>query len=47
MNNLDAVQIATDPTIKEIRFKRAYIHTSVDEKLRNLPEFMPLYDSWI
>ncbi|MBP1706915.1 MAG: amidohydrolase 2 [Chloroflexi bacterium] len=43
MNNIDAALKEIDRSIKDLRFKGIYIHTPVDEKPLDLPEFMPLY----
>lgn len=44
MNNTDAALKETDRAIKDLRFKGVYLHTPVDEKPLDLPEFMPLYE---
>ena len=44
MNNIDAALKETDRAIKNLRFKGVYIHTPVDEKPLDAPEFMPLYE---
>jgi predicted TIM-barrel fold metal-dependent hydrolase len=44
MNNIDAALKETDRAIKELGFKGVYLHTPVDEKPLDLPEFMPLYE---
>jgi predicted TIM-barrel fold metal-dependent hydrolase len=44
MNDMDAALKETDRAIKELRFNGAYLHTPVDEKPLDLPEFMPLYE---
>ena len=44
MNDMDAALKETDRAIKELKFKGVYLHTPVDEKPLDLPEFMPLYE---
>jgi len=44
MNNIDAALKEADRAINDLRFKGVYIHTPVDEKPLDLPEFMPLYE---
>ncbi|MCJ7596481.1 MAG: amidohydrolase family protein, partial [Desulfobacterales bacterium] len=44
MNNIDAALEETDRAIKDLGFKGVYLHTPVDEKPLDLPEFMPLYE---
>jgi predicted TIM-barrel fold metal-dependent hydrolase len=43
MNNMDEALKETDRAIQELGFKGVYLHTPVDEKPLDLPEFMPLY----
>ena len=44
MSDLDAALKETDRAIKELGFKGVYLHTPVDEKPLDLPEFFPLYE---
>jgi predicted TIM-barrel fold metal-dependent hydrolase len=44
MNNIDAALEETDRCIKDLKFRGVYIHTPVDEKPLDSPEFMPLYE---
>jgi predicted TIM-barrel fold metal-dependent hydrolase len=44
MNNIDAALEETDHCIKDLKFKGVYLHTPVDEKPLDSPEFMPLYE---
>ncbi|MBN2063101.1 MAG: amidohydrolase [Deltaproteobacteria bacterium] len=44
MNNFDAALEEIDRTIKDMRFRGVYLHTPVDEKPLDIPEFMPLYE---
>lgn len=44
MNNVDAALKETDRCIKDLKFKGVYLHTPVDEKPLDSPEFLPLYE---
>jgi aminocarboxymuconate-semialdehyde decarboxylase len=44
MNNMDAALEETDRCIKDLKFKGVYLHTPVDEKALDAPEFLPLYE---
>ena len=44
MNNMDAALKETDRAIKDLKFKGVYLHTPVDEKPLDAPEFLPLYE---
>jgi predicted TIM-barrel fold metal-dependent hydrolase len=44
MNNIDAALEEADYAIKELKFKGVYLHTPVDEKPLDAPEFLPLYE---
>jgi predicted TIM-barrel fold metal-dependent hydrolase len=44
MNNMDAALKETDHAIKDLGFKGVYLHTPVDEKPLDAPEFLPLYE---
>jgi predicted TIM-barrel fold metal-dependent hydrolase len=44
MNNIDAALEEADYAIKQLRFKGVYLHTPVDEKPLDSPEFLPLYE---
>jgi len=44
MNNMNAALKETDNAIKNLKFKGVYIHTPVDEKPLDAPEFLPLYE---
>jgi uncharacterized protein len=47
MNNMDEVLKETDRCIQDMGFKGVYLHTPVDEKPLDLPEFWPLYEKMI
>jgi predicted TIM-barrel fold metal-dependent hydrolase len=44
MNNMDAALREADRCIKDLGFKGVYLHTPVDEKPLDAPEFLPLYE---
>ncbi len=44
MNNIDAGLKEVDRCIKDLKFKGVYIHTPVDERPIDAPEFLPLYE---
>ena len=44
MNNMDAALKEADHAIKDLKFKGVYLHTPVDEKPLDSPEFLPLYE---
>jgi predicted TIM-barrel fold metal-dependent hydrolase len=44
MNNIDAALEETDRAIKYLKFRGVYLHTPVDEKPLDAPEFLPLYE---
>ena len=44
MNNMDFALRETDRCIKDLGFRGVYVHTPVDEKPLDLPEFLPLYE---
>jgi predicted TIM-barrel fold metal-dependent hydrolase len=44
MNNIDAALEEADYAIKKLKFKGVYLHTPVDEKPLDSPEFLPLYE---
>ena len=44
MNNMNAALKETDRAIKDLKFKGVYLHTPVDEKPLDAPEFLPLYE---
>ena len=44
MTDMDAALKETDRCIKELKFNGVYIHTPVDEKPLDAPEFLPLYE---
>ncbi len=44
MNNMDAVLKEADHAIQDLKFKGVYLHTPVDEKPLDSPEFLPLYE---
>jgi predicted TIM-barrel fold metal-dependent hydrolase len=44
MNDMDAALQETDRAIQDLGFKGVYLHTPVDEKPLDLPEFIPLYE---
>jgi len=44
MNDIDAALKEADRAIRDLKFKGVYLHTPVDEKPLDLPEFLPLYE---
>lgn len=44
MNNVDAALEEADRCIKDLKFRGVYLHTPVDEKPLDNPEFLPLYE---
>jgi len=44
MNNMDAAMNETERAIIDMKFKGVYVHTPVNDKPLDLPEFMPLYE---
>jgi predicted TIM-barrel fold metal-dependent hydrolase len=44
MNNMDEALKETDRAINDLKFKGVYIHTPVDEKPLDSPEFLPLFE---
>jgi predicted TIM-barrel fold metal-dependent hydrolase len=44
MNNMDAALKEADRAIRDLRFNGVYLHTPVDEKPLDSPEFLPLYE---
>jgi uncharacterized protein len=44
MNNMDEALKETDRCIQDLGFNGVYLHTPVDEKPLDLPEFLPLYE---
>jgi predicted TIM-barrel fold metal-dependent hydrolase len=44
MNNMKAALKEADRAIRELKFKGVYLHTPVDEKPLDAPEFLPLYE---
>jgi len=44
MTNMDAALAEADRCIKDLKFKGVYLHTPVDEKPLDSPEFLPLYE---
>jgi predicted TIM-barrel fold metal-dependent hydrolase len=44
MNNIDAALKEAERSIKDLKFKGVYLHTPVDEKPLDSPEFLPLYE---
>jgi predicted TIM-barrel fold metal-dependent hydrolase len=44
MNNMDAALQEADRVINELRFRGVYVHTPINDKPLDLPEFMPLYE---
>ncbi len=47
MSNMDAALEEADRCIKELNFKGVYLHTPVDEKPLDNPEFLPLYEKMV
>ncbi|HSW58535.1 MAG TPA: amidohydrolase family protein [Dehalococcoidales bacterium] len=43
MNNMDEALKETDRCIQDLGFRGVYLHSPVDEKPLDLPEFLPLY----
>jgi uncharacterized protein len=44
MNNMDAALKEAERAIRDLKFKGVYLHTPVDEKPLDSPEFLPLYE---
>ena len=44
MNNMDAALQEADRAINDLRFRGVYVHTPVNDKPLDSPEFMPLYE---
>jgi uncharacterized protein len=44
MNNMDAALREAERAIEDLHFKGVYLHTPVDEKPLDAPEFLPLYE---
>ncbi len=44
MNNIDAALKEADRCIKDLRFRGVYLHTPVDEKALDAPEYYPLWE---
>jgi uncharacterized protein len=44
MNNMDEALKETDRAINDLKCKGVYIHTPIDEKPLDSPEFLPLYE---
>jgi aminocarboxymuconate-semialdehyde decarboxylase len=44
MNNMDAAIQEADRVISDLKFRGVYVHTPINDKPLDLPEFMPLYD---
>ena len=47
MNNIDAALKETDRCLKDLKMKGVYLHTPVDEKPLDSPEFLPLYEKMV
>lgn len=47
MNNMEEVLKEIDRCIIDLKFKGVYLHTPVDEKPLDEPEFLPLYDKML
>jgi predicted TIM-barrel fold metal-dependent hydrolase len=47
MNNIDAALAEADRAINDLRHRGVYIHTPVNDKPLDLPEFMPLYEKML
>ncbi|MFH1646133.1 MAG: amidohydrolase family protein [Chloroflexota bacterium] len=47
MTDMDAVLKETDRCIQDLGFKGVYLHTPVDEKPLDSPEFLPLYEKMV
>ncbi len=47
MTNMDAALKEAERCIKDLKFKGVYLHTPVDEKPLDSPEFMPLYEMMV
>lgn len=47
MNDMDTALKETDRAIKDLKFRGVYIHTPVDEKPLDAPEFLPLYEKMV
>ena len=44
MNNIDAALKETDRAIKDLRFKGIYVHSNINGKPLDSPEFLPLFE---
>lgn len=44
MNNMDEAVKETDRVINDLGFRGVYVHTPINDKPLDLPEFMPLYE---
>ena len=47
MNNVDAALKEAQHAIDDLKFRGVYLHTPVDEKPLDAPEFMPLYEMMV
>jgi uncharacterized protein len=47
INNMDAALKEAERAITELRLRGVYLHTPVDNKPLDLPEFMPLYEMMV
>ena len=47
MTNMDAALEEADRCINDLNFKGVYLHTPIDEKPLDLPEFLPLYEKMV
>jgi aminocarboxymuconate-semialdehyde decarboxylase len=47
MNNIDAALKETDRTIKELGFRGIYVHSNINGKPLDSPEFLPLFDKMV
>lgn len=44
MNDIDAALVEAERAIKELGFKGAYVHSNIDGKALDSPEFLPLFE---
>ena len=47
MNNIDAALEEIDRSLKELKFRGVYLHTPVDERPLDDPEFLPIYEKMV
>ena len=47
MNDMEAALQEADRVINDLKFRGVYVHTPINDKPLDLPEFMPLYDKMV